>query len=314
MFSVNGVILITPEMDILEELRRQQLLNGRDLLRDSKVSGHNIMTTCPFHKDGQERKPSFGVSTKDGACHCFTCGWAGSIDNMISNVFGYEDEGAFGRQWLAKNFLTVSIENRKPIELQLSRKREKELKPTTFITEEELDSYRYIHPYMYQRGLTDEIIHDFDVGFDANTQCITFPVLDIDKNPVFIARRSVKYKFFNYPEGAEKPVYGAERFVGGSYREAIICESILNALTAWKFERPAMALIGTGTQAQYEILKKLPVRKYILALDPDEAGRRAEQRLVKALAGSKVITRLVIPEGEDLNSLDSRLLELPEVL
>lgn len=52
MFSVNGVMLITPEIEILQELRRQLLLNDRDLLREFKTSGHNIMTTCPFHKDG----------------------------------------------------------------------------------------------------------------------------------------------------------------------------------------------------------------------------------------------------------------------
>lgn len=313
MFSVNGVMLITPEIEILQELRRQLLLNDRDLLREFKTSGHNIMTTCPFHKDGQERKPSFGVSTRDGACHCFTCGWAGSLEMMVSNVFGYNDDGAFGRQWLSKNFLTVSIENRKPIEIRLSRGAAKQIKPVTVVTEEELDSYRYIHPYMYQRGLTDELIEEFDIGFDGNTQCITFPVLDINKNPLFIARRSVKYKFFNYPEGAEKPVYAAHKFVDGSYSEAIICESILNTLTCWKYGRPSMALIGTGTDSQYEILKKLPVRKYILATDPDKAGRRAAQRFIKALGKSKLITQLVIPEGEDINSLDSRFLDLVEV-
>lgn len=313
MFSVNGVMLITPELEVLQELRRQLLLNDRDLLREFKQSGHNIMTTCPFHKDGQERKPSFGVSTKDGACHCFTCGWAGSLDTMVSNVFGYNDEGSFGRQWLSKNFLTVSIDNRKPIELHLSRGAHKEAKPKSFVTEQELDSYRYIHPYMYQRGLTDEIINDFDVGYDSNTECITFPVYDINKNPVFIARRSVKYKFFNYPEGAEKPVYGAHRFVEGDFTEAIVCESILNALTCWKYGKPAVALIGTGTEYQYEILRKLPVRKYILAMDPDEAGLRATNRLIKALAGTKLVTQLLIPKGEDINSLDSRFLELVEV-
>ena len=314
MFKVNGVMLITPEIEILEELRRQLLLNGRDLLREFKPSSHNIMTTCPFHKDGQERKPSFGISTRDGACHCFTCGWAGSLDNMVSNVFGYNDEGAYGRQWLAKNFLTVSIDNRKAIELRLSRGSHKEANPVAFVTEEELDSYRYIHPYMYQRGLTDEIINEFDVGYDSITECITFPVLDINKHPVFIARRSVKYKFFNYPEGAEKPVYGAYKFVDGDYTEAIICESILNTLTCWKYGKPSVALIGTGTDSQYEILRKLPVRKYILALDPDDAGIKASNRLIKALGNTKLITRLIIPRGEDINSLDSRLLDLVEVL
>lgn len=30
----------------------------------------------------------------------------------------------------------------------------------------ELDRYRYIHPYMYKRGMTDDLIEKFDVGYD----------------------------------------------------------------------------------------------------------------------------------------------------
>ena len=93
MFSVNGNPLIADEQDVLEELRRQCSLNGNNLFRVFKPSGKDdIMTNCPFHKDGQERKPSFGVSRIDGKCHCFTCGWAGTIDQMISEVFGHYDE------------------------------------------------------------------------------------------------------------------------------------------------------------------------------------------------------------------------------
>lgn len=32
-----------------------------------------------------------------------------------------------------------------------------------YIREQELDKYRYIHPYMYERELTDKIIERFDI-------------------------------------------------------------------------------------------------------------------------------------------------------
>lgn len=307
MFTVNGNPILENELTVLEELRRQCALNGENLFRVFKPSGKDdIMTNCPFHKGGQERKPSFGISTADMRCHCFTCGWAGTLDQMISEVFSHTDDGGeFGRRWLAKNFLTVSVEARKPLKLDISRgNRAFAVPPSPGFTEEELDKYRYYHPYMYERGLTDEIIEAFDIGFDADTECITFPVYHIDSSPAFVARRSVKSKFFNYPEGVEKPVYGAERFVSGQYSEAIICESFFNALTCWKHGRPAVALIGTGTEYQYQILRNLPVRKYILALDPDDAGRRAMQKLKTALGRSKVITYLDVPDGMDINDCD----------
>lgn len=313
MFSVNGHPLIADEQEVLEELRRQCILNGKNLFRVFKLSGkNNIMTNCPFHKGGQERRPSFGVSV-DGLCHCFTCGWAGTIDQMISEVFEYYDDGgAFGRKWLSKNFLTVAVESRKPLELNLSRGEKRQVITAPGFTEEELDRYRYYHPYMYERGLTDEIIEEFDIGFDSDSQCITFPVYYADKTPAFVARRSVKVKFFNYPKGVEKPVYCAERFVSGKYSEAIICESIFNCLTCWKHGRPSMALMGTGTEYQYDVLKKLPVRKYVLAMDPDEAGRRAAAKLRKVLSSTKIISYLALPQGKDVNDCDAFFKELQE--
>lgn len=307
MFTVNGNPIVEDEVTILEELRRQCTLNGQNLFRVFKPSGRDdIMTTCPFHKGGQERKPSFGISKADMRCHCFTCGWAGTLDRMISEVFGHsDDDGDFGRRWLSKNFLTVSVESRKPLKLNLSRGNAVPSVPvSTGFTEEELDSYRWTHPYMYKRGLTDEIIETFDIGYDCDSECITFPVYHIDSTPAFVARRSVKTKFFNYPEGVEKPVYCAERFVSGEYSEVVVCESFLNALTCWKHGRPAVALIGTGTDYQYNILRNLPVRKYILALDPDNAGRKAMAKLKAALQDVKIITYLDVPEGKDINDCD----------
>ena len=313
MFYVNGNPLLENEMAILRELKNQLALNGVDRFRTFKESGKHIMTNCPFHANGQERKPSFGITKDKGVCHCFTCGYAGTIDEVISNLYGYDDMGDFGRQWLSKNFLTVAIETRKPLELNLSRQTSQVSEVRPFVTEEELDSYRYYHEYMYKRGLTNELIEEFDIGYDAATQCITFPVLDINKNCVFVARRSVRYKFFNYPEGAEKPVYAAYRFVDGAYTEAVICESILNALTCWKYGKPAVALIGTGTETQYKILQNLPVRKYILAFDPDPAGIAATTRLRQRLSPTKLLTQYNIPTGKDLNDLDSGIKDLQEL-
>lgn len=312
MFSVNGNPLIADEQEVLEELRRQCNLNGNNLFRVFKPSGDNIMTNCPFHKDGQERKPSFGISRVDMQCHCFACGWAGMLDSMISEVFGQNDGGDFGRKWLSKNFLTVAVETRKPLELALSRGAKQKAAAPPGFTEEELDKYRYYHPYMYKRGLTNEIIEEFDIGFDSDRQCITFPVYYDDKTPAFIARRSVKTKFFNYPVGVEKPVYGSERFVSGEYSEAIICESFFNCLTCWKHGKPAVALIGTGTEYQYDVLRKLPVRKYILAMDSDKAGKVATEKLKKALGDTKIISYLILPSGKDVNDCDEFFGELKE--
>lgn len=311
MFNVNGTPILENEISVIIELKRQLDLQGVHLFHVIKDVGKDIMTTCPFHKNGQERKPSFGIS-KDMICHCFACGWSGMLDDVISLCFGYDDCGFYGTQWLTKNFVTVSIEQRKPIELDMVRNKPLEVKQ--YITEEELDSYRYYHPYMYKRGLTNEIIERFDIGFDSNSNCITVPVTDLNKNVVFIARRSVQGKFFSYPSGSEKPVYCGDRCMECSPQTPIIVtESVFNTLTCWKFGKPSVALFGTGSRSQYEILKRLPAKKLILALDPDDAGERGTKKLIEHLRGHKILTRLQIPSGQDLNDLDEKILELKEI-
>ena len=311
MFNVNGTPILENEISVIIELKRQLDLQGVHLFHVIKDVGKDIMTTCPFHKNGQERKPSFGIS-KDMICHCFACGWSGMLDDVISLCFGYDDCGFYGTQWLTKNFVTVSIEQRKPIELDMVRNKPLEVKQ--YITEEELDSYRYYHPYMYKRGLTNEIIERFDIGFDSNSNCITVPVTDLNKNVVFIARRSVQGKFFSYPRGSEKPVYCGDRCMECSPQTPIIVtESVFNTLTCWKFGKPSVALFGTGSRSQYEILKRLPAKKLILALDPDDAGERGTKKLIEHLRGHKILTRLQIPSGQDLNDLDEKILELKEI-
>lgn len=323
MIKLQDTIIQSDTQSVLDMLKFDLAQHGVDRFHIFRNNGENIQTNCPFHKNGQERKPSFGVNGEIDKCHCFACGWSGTIEEMISELYGYQDEGKFGKRWLIKRFNTIEIETRPNI---MERFNGRDIKndilgsrcssnicdripnnQNTFIDDEELDKYRYIHPYMYERGLTDEIIERFDIGYDRERKEITFPVRDIEGRCVFVAGRSVERKFFRLPKGLDKPIYCADKFRGGAYRTAYITESFLNCLICWKYDKPSMGMIGTGTQKQYEILNKLPVREYILAFDPDEAGRKATERFRKNVHG-KIIKELVYPDNRDINDLQEEFL------
>lgn len=325
MFYINKNPILAEELEVLNELKFQLEANGIKRFAEFKPGPRNIQFSCPVHADGQERKPSCGISTVNkeevpaGTVHCFTCGYTATLEQMVSHCFGKDDEGAFGKEWLIKNFLTISIENRKDIILDLQRGNNKN--SSKYISEEELDSYRYYHPYMYKRRLTDEVIEQFDVGYDKHFElvdkfgkvksvlsCLTFPVRDISGDTLFIARRSVDIKFFHYPEGVNKPVYGIYELPKDT-NEIIVCESVLNALTCYAYGKPAVALLGLGTEYQYDQLRKLGCRKIITALDPDAAGQRATEKLKKALKGNKLVTSFILPEGKDINDLEKEEFE-----
>ena len=317
MIKLQDTIIQTDTQSVLDMLKFDLAQHGVDRFHIFRNNGENVQTNCPFHKNGQERKPSFGVNGEIDRCHCFSCSWSGTIEEMISELYGYQDEGKFGKRWLVKRFNTVEIETRPNIlenfggrkNVRNSIRCDNITNGTisNFITEEELDKYRYIHPYMSERGLTDEIIERFDIGYDRERKEITFPVRDIEGRCVFVAGRSVKCKFFRLPKDNSKPLYQGYRFMSGTYRTAYITESFLNCLTCWKYDKPAMALIGTGDEMQYEILNKLPVREYILAFDPDEAGRKATERFRKNVHG-KIIKELVYTDNRDINDLQEEFL------
>lgn len=300
MLKINDNYYELEVITILKELKEQLAINGVYLFNQIKELPEDVMVSCPFHKDGQERKVSCGIRKSDGWMHCFACGESASLVEMISRCFGVNDLGQYGLNWLKNNFLGEIINSRK-FGIDLARGNDQQVL-TEFVSDKELNSYRFYHEYMFKRKLTEEVIEKFDIGYDKNTNCITFPVKDENGNCLFVARRSVISKFFNYPNNVEKPVYGLYE-LPKDCDEVIICESMINALTCYVYGKPAVALNGTGTDYQINQLKKSNIRKFILALDPDAAGRKGAANLRKQLAPYKIITEYKIPEGKDINDL-----------
>ncbi|WMU07974.1 hypothetical protein vBCtySFA88_00042 [Clostridium phage vB_CtyS-FA88] len=310
---INDVPVLADVEAIFTELRNQLQLNGIDLLHDIKPTNNNIQFTCIKHAGGHEHKPSCGISEVDvrrgdkvfpaGTVHCFTCGYTASLDIFISDCFGKDDFGSFGFKWLMKNFVSLDIETRKKMDFGFNSRLQDVQAPQPkikYITEAELETYRFIHPYMYKRKLTDEIIDDFDVGYDKNTRCLTFPVADKNGNILFVYRRSVNSKFFNAIKDTvkSKTIYGIDKIYQNISKisSVIITESIINCLTCWTHGKPAMALLGTGAVNQYKILRELPIRNLTLALDPDEAGMRGTERLYKNLKDCKILSKVAYPK------------------
>lgn len=294
-------------LDIINELQAQLHMNNIPLINKIVNTTDNVMITCPYHKDGQERKPSAGIKKEDGTFHCFTCGETHSLPEVISYCFGYNDMfGKQGMKWLTKNFNYTEVENRNVecnINRDISRNRNTNTVSNTrntngFVTEQELDKYRYYHSYWTKRGIVDdEIIELFDLGYDKETECITFPVRDKDGNCLFVARRSVKTKYFNYPSGAEKPLYGLyELSKYKNISEVFICESMIDCILLWQSGYFAVALNGLGSKEQLEMLDKLPCRRLILATDNDDAGRQARERIRKNV-NRKIITEIDFPSN-----------------
>lgn len=300
-------------------------------IRTSKISGDWYQCYCPFHNGGNERKPSFGILLvnqmrggqryQEGMAHCFACGYVSTLPEMISEIFKRRSIPRSGYEWMAENvpgfvasaefdpLLSADTIDKLNSKFAVDYIQTATQTPPSFVPEEELAKYRYTVQYMYDRKLTDAIIEQFDVGFDANwipegrkkpVPCVTFPVRDQQGRTLFLCRRSIEGKFFNYPRDVIKPVYGIDQ-IRPEHKSVIICESCFNALTAWVYGYPAVALLGTGGSYQLDQLRSLGVREFVIMMDGDEAGQRATKKLKRALSDIAIVWSVKMPPDKDIN-------------
>jgi DNA primase len=299
--QINDLYISADVSDIVKELREQLALNGLDYFAKTVDSGDDLMVCCPYHKNGQERRPSAGIRKSDGMFHCLACGETHSLPEVIAYCFGHSDF-TFGYKWLVKNFSTAVAQDRADIKLNLVRNEANDEveKINDEVGEAELDSYRYTHPYMYKRGLIDSIIEFFDIGYDVKTNSITFPVRNSKGSCMFVAKRSVGRKRFDLPKNIEKPLYGLyeigqRKFSAKECGKIYVCEGLFDCLRLWCNGKFAVAGFGClFSDYQVQLLNALPTRHLVLALDNDDAGIKATKRLKKVIT-NKLVTRVILP-------------------
>ncbi len=316
-------------MDVSQIL--QELANY-NLIRLNRQRGNWYSIYCPFHSDGNEKRPSCGVlihseirngiTYPEGMFHCFTCGTSLNMKTAVERILAVNKAEPKVKEHFEKLLettlkendyeklipgnVTKSVISKYGIEYNTFAKPEIE-----YVSEEELKKYRYTVKYMYDRKLTDEIIQKFDIGFDKDyippgrknpVPCITFPVRDETGKTLFIARRSIEGKQFYLPKNINKPIYGIYELPKDT-KSVIITESCFNALTCYVYGKPAIALFGTGTQLQMEKLKTLGIREFTLGLDGDDAGLKSSKKFKKVLKECAIIRTMQMPPDKDINDL-----------
>ena len=133
-----------------------------------KKVGVNYRGLCPFHND---HTPSFYVSPTRRTCHCFVCGEGGDSVGFIMKheQLTYPD----ALRWLANRY-HIQIEER---ELTEQQKKEQSDREAMFIVNEwaakyfknilhnDIDGRAIGMQYFRQRGVRDDIIEKFQLGF-----------------------------------------------------------------------------------------------------------------------------------------------------
>lgn len=127
-------------------------------------AGKNFKALCPFH---QEKTPSFMVSPERQTWHCFGCGEGGDVFTFLMKYENLEFYEAL--QVLAER-AGVELKRLSPAEeRQFGILYDLNAAAAEFF-EEALGKSERAKEYLAKRGLTDETLQDFAVGFAPNTK------------------------------------------------------------------------------------------------------------------------------------------------
>lgn len=191
--------------DIRTYIKRK---TGKYYFKNIRTTSKNLIVTCPFHKEGQENKPSANISISsnetvaEGLFHCFTCGKSLMLPQVLKELLGdlyNEDEVESLFNLSALTFVNVTSEPRDDLKFDIPKELTYESKL--------LSSYDYYHEYLIQRGINEDTAKKYSIGYDANNRQITFPIRDIKRYCVGIGRRGIDKKMYRYPDGFVKPLY-----------------------------------------------------------------------------------------------------------
>jgi DNA primase len=285
----------------------------RHLKHPLRPSGNgNYLTKCPFHKGGEEKKPSFSINPDKGLFNCFTCHLAGDVEYMLKLVglptFQIEHE----------------IKNIKPL-LQKNRELMQYQKEHTFSTgenpflapvvlpEQLLGVYEWMPTSLVEKGFDPAVLQSMEVGFDRNQQRITYPIRDLEGNLAGMSAGATqpwqvpKYKVYQGAQKDEKGVRHTGDF-GERFDENYPGYTFENHNYLWNFHRVFKRLAGMSdpssslfvvegfkaclwmvqagywntvalmgsyiSERQVQTLSLLNTTVYLF-LDNDEAGKRA---------------------------------------
>lgn len=297
-----------------------------------RTLGQRLVGSCPFHRDGQ---PSLVVYSRNESYFCFGCGVGGDVIDFVARLHGvgFKEAAAMlagpaqeqrGREPVPPKI--VRLTSRRHAD-PLTKAEAEVIEAAASFYQDALWHSQGALAYLAARGIDGHTARRYRLGFgsrgladqlrrwglslaaarrvgllaeDKNTMHGRIVVADLkDANARWLTGRALgdagpRYLNLRLPT----PLLGLGLVRGD---ELVVTEGPFDWLTAVQWGLPAVALLGTHVSRSTErALARF--RRVYLALDADEAGRRATAALMSALGARAIPVEL--PSGvHDLNDL-----------
>jgi len=170
------------------------------------------------------------------------------------------------------------------------------------------------HRYLFDRGLTPELIQVFGLGYCAQGRLrgrVCIPIHSPDGTQILgycgrWANDEVPDGIPRYlmPHGFKKSVllFNYHRVLGAQH--LVIVEGYWSVFRLHALNVPAVALMGTSlSDLQMDLLRQSEARRFTLLLDADRAGRTATADLLPRLSSLFFVRSPAIPDHESPDTI-----------
>lgn len=152
----------SPVQQIKERITIEEVVSSYIKL---ERSGSNLKARCPFHN---EKSPSFFISVDRGTYYCFGCGASGDIFSFVEEFEGLDFKGALKLLAQKAGVDLSSFKSFGSLSKEQSSEKDrlyKVMEESTNYFISNLENNSEALAYLKSRGLDDNTIKDFRIGF-----------------------------------------------------------------------------------------------------------------------------------------------------
>jgi DNA primase len=253
---------------------------------------------CPIHRgDGRD---AFHVNLARNIFHCFACGAGGTVLDFVAamdrcSLF----EAAQKLQAMTGSSVPT---NATPKEKELVTERRKVSSPLNFT----LTGIDCSHPYLAERGITEQTAREFGVGFYAGPglmhRRLVIPIHNAEGQLIAYCGRSVDQTQPRYrvPPGFAKSeiLFNTHRTVAGENSSVVVVEGFFDCIKVHQAGiRSVVALMGSVLYEPQRHALLARFRHITLLLDGDPTGRKASLAISQRLRPDCDVRVISLPDG-----------------
>lgn len=240
-----------------------------------RESGEELITQCLFNDcdKNSTNQAHLYLNSETGQFECKKCGEKGNLITLSKHLGdSVNDIALYPRK--TENFQNKSVFNAEMVESC------HQALPVN------------IREYLNKRGIRDEIIDEYKLGWGKfyGKSWITIPIPDINGTYKFFKLRqdpNIGNDKITYPKGSEAQIYGWET-LQDPIDSIMICEGELDRLAMLSIAMPTITSTHGAMTFKKEWVEKIGTgRKIYICFDNDEAGKKGAKRVAEMLENTE---------------------------